>query len=151
MTIEERFWSKVDRRGPDECWPWTSTKARRYGIFRFDWRERRMRRAHRVAWEFSLGPIPDGMVVMHICDNPPCCNPTHLRLGTQLENIADRDRKGRTAHNSGERCGHAKITRQVAAEIRAAYRGRGDQPRLAAAFGVHRTTISRVVNGEAWA
>lgn len=51
--------------------------------------------AHRAAWEATHGPIPEGMVVMHTCDNPPCCNPEHLKLGTRAENNRDRFKKGR--------------------------------------------------------
>lgn len=88
-TREQRFWSKVDRRGPDECWPWLAAKsATRYGVFD-------KTRAHRVAYALTHGLIPEGRIVCHRCDNPPCCNPAHLWLGTPKDNTADMVAKGR--------------------------------------------------------
>ena len=98
-STAERFWAKVDRSdGPDACWPWTGHRARRgYGQFKMFGRSVP---AHRVAWELTNGPIPPGdhfgtMCACHRCDNPPCCNPTHLFLGSMADNVADRDAKGR--------------------------------------------------------
>lgn len=91
------FWSRVDRSGgPDACWPMLGTRGD-YG--RVLSGGRRVG-AHRWAWEQAHGPIPVGMVVMHGCDNPPCVNVAHLSLGTQMENIADRVRKGRSARGA---------------------------------------------------
>lgn len=101
--IEERFWEKVDKRGPDECWPWTAARSGQYLYGRLG-RDGRVTRAHRVAYELAVGPIPEGMQVMHICDNPPCCNPAHLGLGTNLENHrqkAERGRGGRRGTRAG--------------------------------------------------
>jgi hypothetical protein len=94
-----RFWEKVDRRGPNECWPFIGyCEPRGYGRFSPLGGER-TRQAHRVAWELGHGrEIPKSdveIVVMHSCDNPPCCNPAHLSLGTDAENQADCVAKGR--------------------------------------------------------
>jgi len=95
MTLEQRFWRKVDRRGPDECWPWTGGKTPcGYGLIRSSGHGH-LRQTHRVSWILANGSIPRGMCVLHSCDNPPCCNPAHLWLGTHAENMADRDAKGR--------------------------------------------------------
>lgn len=90
----ERFTSKVlVSPNPDECWPWLAAKAGGgYGVVRIDGV---IHKAHRLAYELCIGPIPPGMVVMHTCDNPPCCNPSHLRLGTQRDNVLDMVAKGR--------------------------------------------------------
>ncbi len=91
--LEERFRSRVDVKGPDDCWEWTAGKIPGgYGAV-WDNSIGRHRHAHRLAWELANGPIPDGLWVLHRCDNPPCCNPAHLWLGTQHDNDMDRTHK----------------------------------------------------------
>ena len=90
-TITERFWEKVHIT--DGCWEWMARrKLHGYGEFRIiDC----LVPAHRMAWVLSVGPIPKGLLVLHRCDNPPCCNPDHLFLGTQADNLRDAIQKGR--------------------------------------------------------
>lgn len=96
QTFEARFWAKVAVAGPDECWEWTASKTQHgYGQIMVTASPRKITRAHRAAWVLTCGPVPDGMVVCHRCDNPGCCNPAHLFVGTQLDNIADMVAKGR--------------------------------------------------------
>lgn len=94
------FHRHVDRSaGPLACWPWTGLRSKGYGRFKVGDKNRYF--AHRVAWELANGPIRRDLgelVVMHTCDNPPCCNPAHLRLGTDADNQADMRAKGRHAH-----------------------------------------------------
>lgn len=86
ITLEQRFWSKI-RKTPD-CWVWTAaTDSDGYGQVKVDGR---YRRAHRVAWEMTNGPIPDGMVIDHRCGNPSCVNPDHLRTTTHSQNMQHR-------------------------------------------------------------
>ncbi len=93
-TLADRLWSNVSIGEPDECWQWTaSTDKDGYGKIR---RGDKHDRAHRVAYELSTGPIPDGLFVCHSCDNPGCVNPGHFFLGTSLDNNRDRARKGRS-------------------------------------------------------
>ena len=103
-TVEQRFWEKVDKRGPDECWQWTAcTGPTGYGTFDG-------KRAHRVSWAWANGrPVPDGLVVCHSCDNPGCVNPAHLWAGTQRDNMHDCIRKGRRAKNEESRARHERI------------------------------------------
>jgi len=95
MNDVERFWSKVDRRGDDECWPWLGTKFAIDGRGRVTWRHRTTS-APRVAWEIATGEaVPSGIFACHHCDNPSCVNPKHLFLGTARDNSLDMWRKGR--------------------------------------------------------
>lgn len=97
-----RLWSRVAIGKPDECWPWTLSKADKgYGQIMVRTNgQRRPLGTHRVAWEVTHGSIPDGLWVLHSCDNPPCCNPSHMRLGTNADNVADMiARKRRTVVN----------------------------------------------------
>lgn len=95
---QRRFWEKVDRKGPNDCWLWTAAKFkktdRQMGYGRFDG-SGPFTYAHRSAWILTNGPIPDGKLVMHTCDVPLCCNPAHLKLGTHEDNMRDMHAKGR--------------------------------------------------------
>ncbi len=100
--IAERFWAKVNKEGPivrdglTPCWMWTGTLSRRgYGSLSRGRRDQGHVRATRLSWELHVGPIPDGLFVLHHCDNPPCVRPEHLFLGTQRDNITDMVSKGR--------------------------------------------------------
>jgi hypothetical protein len=100
--------------------------------------------AHRVSYELAHGPIPAGMCVCHRCDNPPCCNPAHLFLGTLGDNNRDSKEKGRTA--SGERNGQVKLTDEEVRQIRRLHSQGATQRALAFLFGVQFMQVSRIVN-----
>lgn len=101
MSIGDRFWKKVRRAGPDECWPWTAaTSGYGHGRFKIGGK---LYSAHRVAYVLAGGEIPEsrmhrsyhGAVVRHTCDNPACCNPSHLETGEQIDNVRDMMERGR--------------------------------------------------------
>ena len=97
MSLEERFWSKVDKKGNDECWLWTSTvNARGYGCITVAPYHQYIR-AHRLSWKIATGYDAGSLDVLHRCDVPLCVNPNHLFLGTAADNIADKVAKGRQA------------------------------------------------------
>lgn len=113
--------------------------------------------AHRLSWFLKNGPIPDGMNVLHKCDNPPCINPEHLFLGTHLDNMRDMAAKGRAKSGGvfGEDHGHAKLTSNEVEEILIALAlaksKDGTSGRLALKYGVSDATISHIKHGKAWA
>lgn len=122
--LAERFHEKVDRRGPDECWPWLGPINVKRGGYGFIGHAGRTLAAHRLALTLARGPIPPGKLVMHTCDNPPCQNPRHLRPGTVAENQADSVRKGRHVQPLVRLTGERNGMSRAAKARRAATRGR---------------------------
>lgn len=101
QDIGLRFWTKVDVRGPDKCWPWTAAILKSGGYGAFMMPTKKLLRAHRVAWLLTKGEIPEGKSVLHRCDYAACCNPRHLKLGTEKDNTEDRMRRGRGRNQFG--------------------------------------------------
>ena len=138
-----RFWSKVAKS--EGCWNWTSTtNGRGYGTFRVG---RVKVYAHRFAYETTVGPIKEGLVVDHLCRNPRCVNPAHLEPVTHLENV----RRGLAPGHRltrGERSGMAKLTDAQVEAIRTAYEHGRTQRALAAEYGVGKSQIGRITRGE---
>jgi hypothetical protein len=153
--MSERFWSRVDKRGPDECWPWTGSRSPRgYGWY---YHLGKNHHAHRVAWMLTVGGIAPGLCVCHFCDNPPCCNPSHLWEGTVGQNNKDRAAKGRTvrperdetavAYVRGEHHGRAKLTPEDVIAIR---NSPGPLMALARKYGVSKRAIVHVRKRQTW-
>lgn len=148
-SVEERFWAKVDKRGPDECWEWGASRSSSgYGLF---WAGSRLVAAHRFSWSLVHGSVPGRLLICHHCDNRGCVNPNHLFLGTQRDNAQDRDRKGRREAPAGGRNGQAKLAKEQVLGVRREYQ-RGDvyQRELAAKYGVSQCQISKIVLGQCW-
>lgn len=126
--------------GPNECWEWLASKTGGgYGTFCIHWE---MRPAHRVAWYLTYGPIPNGLQVLHKCDNKGCVNPYHLFLGTQADNVADASRKGHLAQ---------KLTEEevlAIRELRAT--GEWSLQDLSDEFGTSLTNLSNIVRRKTW-
>lgn len=149
MDVVE-FWSKLSKQnGEDGCWEWTGyrTQAMGYGRVKFSGK---VTYAHRVAYELAKGAIPIGMCVCHSCDNPACCNPTHLWLGTRAENIADRDAKGRHSPVRSDGTSSAKLNWGIVRSIRISYCAGERISALAVRFGVVRSNIWAVVHNKTW-
>lgn len=101
-SAAELLWRQVERGDEGECWEWQgSTNEHGYGRVKVGGRPGPVQLAHRVAWELINGAIPDGLCILHACDNPPCCNPSHLFLGTKADNTADMIAKGRARNQFG--------------------------------------------------
>lgn len=149
-TLPERFWEKVDVRDPDECWEWQAGKTVE-GYGRIYTGKISLDMAHRVSYELHHGPIPEGMKVLHKCDNPPCCNPAHLFLGDDLVNVCDKIAKGRSNMPTGERHHGARFTNEQVREVRRLFAtGNYTQRGLARMFGVNRISIRGIVRGESY-
>lgn len=148
-TLEERFWEKVDKRSDDECWEWKNCKTHfGYGKIKVG---KQYKPAHRVMWELYYGSVPDGMLVLHKCDNPPCVNPKHLFLGTYLDNVRDMIAKDRVKYVRGEQHGHAKFKDGDIRNIRQLYKdGQYSQYKLAEMYNVCTREIRKIVHNELW-
>jgi hypothetical protein len=142
-NLAERFWEKVAKG--EGCWEWQATLKNGYGGVRIN---EQTVYAHRIAYELSNGPIPDGLFVMHSCDNRKCCNPAHLSLGTPLDNVRDMHHKGRNRQPRGVRNTNAKLTPEAVLYIRKHHHGNTQE--LARRFGVKENAIRGVLNGRCW-
>lgn len=157
-SAESRFWPRVAVGGPEECWLWNGSRTPDgYGqITVGSARDGTAARVHphRLAWVLANGEIPDGLHVCHACDNPPCCNPQHLWIGTHADNMHDMISKGRkgtrTGRCLGETNGRAKLTEREVEEIRAR-RPAETQRALAAEYGVSQSHIGAIEHGRRWA
>lgn len=178
------FWSRVNKDGPTQphmdtpCWVWGgATIHRRYG--RTPWMGSKSEGAHRIAYQLAHGAVPVGLIVLHRCDNPPCCNPAHLWSGTQADNVADMIAKGRHVASSGdangsrlhpdrlawgarngarlhpakfqgENNGRSKLTANDVREIRAEFAAGASKKGIARKWGVSDTNIISIIRRETW-
>lgn len=142
LPLKERFWSKVKIRSQHQCWPWIGKSlCRGYGYIGLGSRDAGKELSHRVSWILTNGNIPKGMVVRHICHNRLCCNPKHLLLGTQADNVADM-----WAREDGPR-GNARLTNKQILEIR---RDSRSSRRLAPVYGVSHAHIRAIRRKRTW-
>lgn len=147
--LDERFWEKVIVRGEGECWSWTgATQYGGYGVLGSHGKRGKLVRAHRLSYEIHNGPIPEGMVIRHSCDNPACTNPRHLAVGTYRQNIQDAMERNRVrAHG---RHGMAKLTEDAVTAIRSMRSAGATLRAIAAEFHISSGHVSNIVQGKAW-
>ena len=147
-SIHDRFWSKVSRGSDDECWEWQGAKLPNGGHGQCIAGDV-VTVSSRIAWALTNGNLPTDKVICHSCDNPPCCNPAHLFIGTQTMNMNDRHSKGRSP--KGSQIGTSRLTEDQVREIRELYSsGKLASPSLSIKFNVAQSTISRVINRVGW-
>lgn len=142
-----RFWSRVEKSdSPDDCWLWTgAADSRGYGNLQIN---NAKFSSHRLAYELTYGSA-GSLLVLHRCDNPRCCNPNHLFLGTHQDNMTDMKTKKRAA--SGERNSKAKLTQNQVLYIRENYlNGNTTQRALAREMKVSQRVIWQIVNNKTW-
>jgi len=146
--VRDRFWTKVQRGASDRCWHWLAYRASDgYGRFRLHGRQRP---AHRIAYELTHGNVLPELFVLHACDNRSCCNPLHLYVGTQLDNMKDRSVRGRMANTAGINNARHKLSENQVRKIRSLL-SRGFRTRsLATAFGVSLQAIRDIRLGRRW-
>lgn len=157
-----RFMGRVAVAGPDDCWLWKREPGQTgYGIF---WLNGGNVGAHRASYELLKGPVPDGLWVLHRCDNRRCVNPSHLFAGTQKENMQDKVAKGRANWATGDRSGAKTMPHRIArgerlakklsaakvAEIRASRDGGALQADIARQYGISPSTVSLITRGLLW-
>lgn len=141
-SLQDRFFSRFVKLDSG-CWQWRAhTDKDGYGVLPGD---RQNTRAHRLSYEIHAGPIPNGLIVCHHCDNPGCVNPDHLFVGTQKDNAQDALKKKR--HYVGEKNGRSKLTEENVKEI---LNSNMNGQQLADKFDVTRSTINNVRRGETW-
>lgn len=142
-----RFWSRVDVGKKDECWLWQAgVDWDGYGLFKV---KGVSNRSNRMAYAFAIGSIPADMKIIHSCDNPGCCNPRHLSVGTNLDNARDRITRDRQA--KGTSINTCKLTEEQVLYIRQRY-AEGDirQIDLAREFGITQVNVSEIVLRRSW-
>ena len=146
----DRFFKYVGRKLPNGCIPWIGCASKEgYGVINSGTRQGRMLRASHVSYELFIGPIPNNLFVLHRCDWPACIKPTHLFLGTQSDNMADKVAKDRSA--KGEKARHAKLTAVQVSEIRLRYNTDNDnRHKLAKEYGVTVGNILSIINRKTW-
>jgi len=148
--ISRLFWSKVQVVGLDDCWEWTASLRHKedkgsYGSFNTGRSYGLSSSSHRVAWELVRGPILKDRLVLHKCDNSICCNPLHLFLGSQSDNMEDKLNKGRVP--SGERHSSAKLTTLQVTRIREDTRS---QKCIAKEYGISQVRVSQIKLKKCW-
>jgi len=150
-SIKERLYLYININSKDDCWEWVGYKRKDgYGEITID---KKTFRSHRLIYIDTYGSIPEGMCICHSCDNPSCCNPNHLFMGTHVDNMKDCRNKCRTGGGSrpGEECGKHKFTNEEILDIRKKYKtGLYSQRNLAKEYNMSQTNIKDIINRKIW-
>jgi len=155
IPAADRFWAKVTKGTPSECWLWEGAEATPGGYGRF-WPSGTKRGgaidAHRFAFMLANGiALKSDVVVRHTCDNPPCVNPNHLRMGTHTDNMRDKVERNRQYRPTGELNGMARLTEERVRSIRAQIAEGAAREAIAAHFGITTSLVSKIRTKKRWA
>lgn len=157
IPIEERLWRKVDKNGPlwngTPCWLWTGAcDTKGYGHLGTGGAGGKTIKACRVAYELTVGIIPEGLGILHHCDNPACVNPEHLFTGTQTVNLQDMTDKGRRRYRAhpGSDNGMAKLSESQVRDIRERVSAGELRSALAKEFEMDWTSIANIASRRSW-
>lgn len=143
--LPDRFWKKVQKISDGDCWNWIGAKDQDgYGIYSHN---KKTVRTHRLLASVAHGEIGNGRIVMHLCDNPSCCNPAHLVIGSIQENVSDREKKGRRSPPRGEMHRSSKITKAQSLDIR---KSSLTERELAKIYGIGKTQVGDIRRGLYW-
>jgi hypothetical protein len=146
-SLRLRFEARVNRRGPQECWPWIGSQRNGYGAIKHG---DKVLGTHVVAFVIANGPILEGRIVTHDCDNRTCCNPAHLTSGTPESNVAEMNQRRRAPLPCGENKGNAKLNAETVASIFTMHRSGMSRRKIAAAVGVHDSTVRGIIERRRW-
>jgi hypothetical protein len=142
---QDAFWKEVASKEIESCWNWTGYILKSgYGQIKIDYINYR---SHRIAYYLTYDIDPVNRFVCHSCDNPRCCNPNHLFLGTPLDNSTDMVLKERVAHQKGEKHGQAKLTE---AQVYFILKSSETPTKLAPRFGISPSLVSKIRHRKVW-
>jgi predicted XRE-type DNA-binding protein len=151
--LAEKFWAKVQRGQSHECWLWIGVRfPDGYGFMHRSSKPLLWWRAHCLSWEVHCGPIPNGLCVLHHCDNPSCVNPAHLYVGTRADNARDRAlrKRGKEHRQYGEANDNAKLREADVRRIIACLKAGQSQTAIARQFGIVQPHVSRIAHRRTW-
>lgn len=150
QNVEKRLWNKVDRKNDADCWPWEGAVNKDgYGSLRIAQMKTDVR-AHRIAYAIAHGLPAQGIVIMHLCDNPKCCNPAHLAQGLQKDNMRDMDKKNRRKPPIGINNGSNKLTENQVREIKALLSNGKGVKSIAKIYNLTKKTVFSIKKGNIW-
>lgn len=155
LSVQEarrRFWSRVDKSGTNGCWLWLGCTCGSTSIYGTHGYQGKTYKAHRLAYELTHGPIPNGMLACHRCDNKLCVNPDHIFLGTQKDNISDMYRKGRNRNVSlrGEENHRSKYTTNQAVDVKTLRLNGTSMKQISELTGVSEPAVNSICQGRVW-
>lgn len=147
-SFEKRFWSKVEKAGPDDCWMWTASFRNGYGAIKH---QNKVHSAHRVAFVLTKGDPPKGkQLICHKCNNSACCNPAHLYAGTHEDNRLDVVKSGTAEPACGEAHPFAVLNESTVASIWTMHRSGMQSPAIAKELNLNRRTVFSVISKRSW-